>query len=180
MKSVGCCSGESLHQLRWSPSLFKGGLCTSVRTPYKIRFTVCTSNTSKSQHCNYRQGQQPALASPRRTARNERIPPDDFNMAALEDVLHRRTPPPASLVPLPFQGRLMHKRANAVQNKVYRLYKQYLKEPTLQLQARATTGVGKPQADSEVRANSAGRFRHGCTRKLLPLGKPAGRCCRFP
>ena len=43
----------------------------------------------------------------------------------------------------------MHKLANAVQNKVYRLYRQYLKEPTLQIQARATTGVGKPQADSE-------------------------------
>ncbi len=43
----------------------------------------------------------------------------------------------------------MHKLANAVQNKVYRLYRQYLKEPTLQIQARATTGVGKPKADSE-------------------------------
>ena len=53
---------------------------------------------------------------------NERIPPDGFDMTALEDVLHGRTPPPASLVPLstrhalrvPFQGRLMHKLANAV------------------------------------------------------------------
>ena len=63
----------------------------------------------------------------------------------------------------------MHKLANAVQNKVYRLYKQYLKEPTLQIQARATTGVGKPQADSEERANSAGQFRHGCTRSYAPL-----------
>ena len=43
----------------------------------------------------------------------------------------------------------MHKLANAVQKKVYRLYRQYLKEPTLQIQARATTGVGKPKADSE-------------------------------
>ena len=43
----------------------------------------------------------------------------------------------------------MHKLANAVQKKVYRLYRKYLKEPTLQIQARATTGVGKPQADSE-------------------------------
>ena len=60
-----------------------------------------------------------------------------------------RTPPPASLVPLPFQGRLIYKLTNAVQNKVYRLYRQYLKEPTLQIQARATIGVGKPQADSE-------------------------------
>ena len=36
--------------------------------------------------------------------------------------------------------------------------------------------IGKPQADSEARANSAGRFRYGCTRKLLPSGKSAGRC----
>ena len=27
---------------------------------------------------------------------NERIPPDGFDMAALEDVLHGRTPPPLS------------------------------------------------------------------------------------
>ena len=56
------------------------------------------------------------------------------------------------------KGSLIHKLANAVKNKVYRLYRQYLKEPTLQIQARATIGVGKPQADSEERANSAGRF----------------------
>ncbi|MEE0507331.1 MAG: hypothetical protein UDL61_12245 [Ruminococcus callidus] len=74
----------------------------------------------------------------------------------------------------------MHKLANAVQNKVYRLYKQYLKEPTLQIQARATTGVGKPQADSEERANSAGRFRHGRTRKLLSSDKSTGRCGHRP
>ena len=53
----------------------------------------------------YRQRQQPALTSHRRTARNERIPPDGFDTAALEATLHRRTSPPASLVPLPFQGR---------------------------------------------------------------------------
>ena len=43
----------------------------------------------------------------------------------------------------------MHKLANAVSNKVNHLHKQHLKEPTLQVQARATSGVGKPQADSE-------------------------------
>ena len=47
------------------------------------------------------------------------------------------------------KGSLIYKLANAVQKKVYRLYRQYLKEPTLQIQARATTGVGKPKADSE-------------------------------
>ena len=61
-------------------------------------------------------------------------------------------------------------------NKVTHLHKQHLKKSTLPIQARATIGVGKPQADSEVRANSAGRFRCGCPRKLLPSGKSAGRC----
>ncbi|ERJ89346.1 hypothetical protein RUMCAL_02964 [Ruminococcus callidus ATCC 27760] len=38
---------------------------------------------------------------------NERIPPDGFDMAALEVAFHGEIPPPASLVPLPFQGRLI-------------------------------------------------------------------------
>ena len=42
------------------------------------------------------------------------------------------------------------------------------------------TGVGKPKADSEERANSAGRFRHDCPRKSLPSGKSAGRCGHRP
>ena len=61
-------------------------------------------------------------------------------------------------------------------NKVTHLHKQHLKKSTLPIQARATIGVGKPQADSEVRANSAGRFRCGCPRKLLSSGKSAERC----
>ena len=86
------------------------------------------------------------MASPRRTARYERIPPDGFNMTAPEATLHGKIPPPASLVPLPFQGR-QDSNTNIT-----------------------TTGKGnyrrwQAQADSEVRANSAGRFRHGCPRK---------------
>ena len=34
----------------------------------------------------------------------------------------------------------------------------------------------KNVAGSEVRTNFAGRFRHGCPRKLLSSGKSAGRC----
>ena len=41
---------------------------TSLQTPYQIKLIVCTGNISKKQHCKYRQGQQPALASHRRTA----------------------------------------------------------------------------------------------------------------
>ena len=76
----------------------------------------------------------------------------------------------------PLKGEAYIPLANAAQNKVDHLHKQHLRKTTSQLQARATTGVGKPQADSEVRANSAGRFRCGCPRKLLPSGKSAGRC----
>ena len=79
----------------------------------------------------------------------------------------KRIPPPASLVPLvlsgplcpagissprgksPLSGEAVCKLANAVFKKLDRLHKQHLKEPTLHVQARATTGVGKPQADSE-------------------------------
>ena len=37
-----------------------------------------------------------------------------------------------------------------------------------------------PGGQRGQRANSAGRFRHVCTRKLLSSGKSAGRCGRFP
>ena len=47
------------------------------------------------------------------------------------------------------KGSLIYKLANAVKNKVTHLHKQHLKKSTLPIQARATTGVGKPKADSE-------------------------------
>ena len=78
----------------------------NLQTPYEIKLPTCIRKTIEYQHYRYRQGQQPALASPRQTARYERIPPDGFDMAALEVTLCGGTPPPASLVPLPFQGRL--------------------------------------------------------------------------
>ena len=61
----------------------------------------------------------------------------------------KRIPPPPIGGPPPFSREAYILLANAVQNKVTRLHKQHLKEPTLQIQARATTGVGKPQAGSE-------------------------------
>ncbi|WP_443721418.1 hypothetical protein, partial [Ruminococcus callidus] len=55
-------------------------------------------------HYRYRQGQQPALASPRRTVRNERIPPDDFDTAALENCCPRASPRgDVGIVPYTFQ-----------------------------------------------------------------------------
>ena len=50
--------------------------------------------TLEYQHYRYRQGQHSALASPRQTARYERIPPDGFDTAALEVTLCGGTPPP--------------------------------------------------------------------------------------
>ena len=58
---------------------------TNLQTPYKIKVTRLHQKAPEYQHYRYRQGQQSALASPRRTVRNERIPPDGFDMAALEN-----------------------------------------------------------------------------------------------
>ena len=136
-------------------------------------------------------------------------------MAAPESALHGEIPPPASLVPLPFQGRqdsntnitTTGKGSNRrwqtpgrqrgtsefrrtvstwLPQKVHFTGKSLhqlrwspslfkggkIRIPISQLQAKATTGVGKPQADSEVRANSAGRFRHGCPRKYTSRRNP--------
>ena len=126
MKSAGCCSDEKIPPPPngGSPPFSREAIINaSLQTPYQTKLTACTSSTSKSQHYRYRQGQQSALASPRRTARYERIPPDGFDTAALEVTLCGETPPPASLVPLPFQGRLICKLANAVKNKVHRLHR---------------------------------------------------------
>ena len=87
------------------PLPFQGRLICQRRK--KIKVAHLHKKTPECQHYRYRQGQQPALTSPRRTARYERIPPDGFDMAALEVAFHGKTPPPASLVPLPFQGRLI-------------------------------------------------------------------------
>ena len=51
-----------------SPPLSGEALCTNLQTPYKIRLTAYIRKTLEYQHSRYRQGQQPALASPRRTA----------------------------------------------------------------------------------------------------------------
>ena len=54
---------------------------TNLQTLHQIKVNHLHKKTLEYQH--YRQ--QPALASPRRTARNERIPPDGFDTAALEN-----------------------------------------------------------------------------------------------
>ena len=69
----------------------KGSLIYKLANAIKIKLPTCTSNISKNQHYRYRQGQQSALASPRRTARYERIPPDGFDTAALE-IMQRTLP----------------------------------------------------------------------------------------
>ena len=60
----------------------------------KIKVTHLHQKTPEYQHYRYRQGQQSALASPRRTARNERIPPNGFDTTASESTLHGGIPPP--------------------------------------------------------------------------------------
>ena len=55
----------------------------NLQTPYEIKVTHLHQKALEYQDYRYRQGQPPALASPRRTARHERIPPNGFDMAAL-------------------------------------------------------------------------------------------------
>ena len=145
----------------------------NLQTPHEIKVTHLHQKTLEYQHYRYRQGQQPALASPRRTARYERIPPNGFDMAALESTLRKRTPPPASLVPLPFQGRLYYKLANAVKIKLTTCTGKHLN-------ANITdTGKGNnrrwqvPGGQRVQRANSAGRFRFGCTRSCISRRNPS-------
>ena len=67
---------------------------TSLQNAVKNKVYRLHRKTPEYQHYRYRQGQLSALASPRRTARYERIPPDGFDMAALEVTLCGGTPPP--------------------------------------------------------------------------------------
>ena len=95
-----------------------------MQTPYPIKSPTYTGKIPEYQHYRYRQGQQSALASHRRTARYERIPPNGFDMAALEVMFHEEIPPALratslfkggyfirapSWIGLLFQGRLFHR-----------------------------------------------------------------------
>ena len=93
------------HKARPSGAL-KGSLIHKLANAASNKVTHLHKKAPEYQHYRYKQGQQPALASPRRTARYERIPPDGFGVAALEVKLHGKTPPPASLVPLVLSGPL--------------------------------------------------------------------------
>ena len=79
----------------------------------------------------------------------------------------------------PFQGRLIYCLQTPYEIKLPACTRKHLNINI------TDTGKGnnrrwQAQANSEERANSAGRFRHGCTRKLLSSGKFAGRCGRSP
>ena len=124
MKPVGCCS-----------ELYRGNPSTSFAGPpplsgeaylanaVKIKVTRLHQKTLEYQHYRYRQGQLAALASPRRTARYERIPPDGFDTAALEVTLHGGTPPPPNGGPPPLSGEAIYKLVNAVKIKLDNLHK---------------------------------------------------------
>ena len=103
-----------------------------------------------------------------------------------------RTPPPASLVPLVLSGPLCPagisppRGESPLSGEAYLPTPCEIKSPTCirkRLNINITdTGKGNnrrwqvPGGQRGQRANSAGRFRHGCTRKLLSSGKPAERC----
>ena len=107
-----------------------------------------------------------------------------------------RTPPPASLVPLVLSGPLCPagisppRGESPLSGEAYLPTPCEIKSPTCirkRLNINITdTGKGNnrcwqaPGGQRGQRANSAGRFRHGCTRKLLSSGKSAGRCGHRP
>ena len=107
MKSVGCCSGEPLSQAYGLPAqhkarpsgALKGSLIHKLANAVSNKVTHMHKKTPEYQHYRYRQGQQPALASHRRTARTERIPPDGFDIAAPESALHGGIPRPFATRP---------------------------------------------------------------------------------
>ena len=84
------------------------------------------------------------------------------------------TPPPASLVPLPFQGRLI--TANLQTPYQIKLTACTRKHLNINI-----TGTGKgnnrrwqaPGGQRVQRANSAGRFRHGCMRSYTARKNPS-------
>ncbi|HCD40233.1 MAG TPA: hypothetical protein DEQ76_04420, partial [Ruminococcus sp.] len=73
------------------PLPFQGRFMHKLANAVKNKVHHLHRKTSEYQHYRYRQGQQSALASPRRTARYERIPPDGFDTAALE-IMQRTLP----------------------------------------------------------------------------------------
>ena len=143
----------------------------NLQTPYEIKLPTCIRKTIEYQHYRYRQGQQPALASPRRTARYERIPPDGFDMAALEITLNVKIPPALCATSLfkggfftqafshSFQGRLITADLQTP-------YKIKLPTCTRKLLKTNITNTGKSNnrrwqasgGQRGQRANSAGRF----------------------
>ena len=70
--------------------------------------------TPECHHYQYRKRQQPALASPRQTARYERIPPDGFGVAALENCCPRASPRGCGHRPLHIPRKaILHTNSNA-------------------------------------------------------------------
>ena len=95
----------------------------NLQTPYEIKLPTCIRKTIEYQHYRYRQRQQPALASPRRTARYERISPDGFDMAALEVTLYGGTPPPPNGGSPPLSGEAILQTCKRRKNKVDNLHR---------------------------------------------------------
>ena len=77
MKPVGCCSGEPLSQAYGLPAqhkarpsgALKGSLIHKLANAVSNKVDRLHQKAPEYQHYRYRKRQQPALASPRRTAR---------------------------------------------------------------------------------------------------------------
>ena len=197
MKSVGCCGGEPLsqacglpaqHKARPSGAL-KGSLFTSLQTPYQIKLTACTRKHLNINITNTGKGNNRRWQAPGGQRGQRAIPPDGFDMAALEITLDVKIPPALCATSLFKGGFFTQAFSHSFQGRLIAVDLQtpyFIKSPACtrkHLNINITdTGKGNnrrwqaPGGQRGQRANSAGRFRHGCTRKLLPSGKPAGRC----
>ena len=117
---------EDVLHGRTPPPLSREAYNSRLANAIQNKVTPLHKKTLEYQHYRYRQGQPPALASPRRTARYERIPPDGFDMTTLEVALRGRIPPPPSGGPprgeSPFSREAYILLANAVKIKVTRLH----------------------------------------------------------
>ena len=188
MKSVGCCGGWYGRTPQSSLRLASSAQGTPFGCPkgepiHKLANAVSNKvdrlhqKAPEYQHYQYRQGQQPALASPRRTARYERIPPDGFDMAALEITLDVKIPPALCATSLFKGGFFTQAFSHSFQGRLIAVDLQTPYEIKLTACTRkhlniniTDTGKGNnrrwqaPGGQREQRANSAGRFRHGCTR----------------
>ena len=86
----------------------------NLQTPYEIKLPTCIRKTSNINITDTGKGNNRRWQPQADSEGNERIPPDGFDMAALEVTLCGGTPPPPNGGSPPLSGEAIYKLANAV------------------------------------------------------------------